>query len=531
MLSSLDFAVIAVYLSFVLFIGWRCSKGNKTSEDYFMAGRSISWLPIALSVAATTLSANGFVGGPGWAYSSGLFAFMMQIAIPLAVAFVIYTTLPACYYLRLTSIYDYVELRLGPRTHLLTVLGFFGNALIQIGSMVFVPALMISYFTGWDLTLVVPVVVLTAVGYTLLGGMRAVIWTDVSQMIVMWTGLFCILAIVLSSLESSPSAIFEAAKASGKLASLDFSFRMDSPNTFWATLIGGFVMWLNYFGFNQVQIQRVLTAKSLKDAKGSFLSSSIIMNTMYFILICMGILLYLFYEGIPFENANVMVPHFISNYMVQGFRGLLVAGVFAAAMSSVDSLFNAMTTVFTKNVYEKHFAPDQGPASLHVSMLISCVFGILVIFVALAGFSKNVESVLRVVGNYISYISGPMAGVYLLSFFAPFANDKGVAWGTLLGFGGVILFCNYFQIGWIWKPAVGLLFTLGAALPGCFLFRKHASSQKGKEYTLGSILERQKASRKIYEGKESLLPFTFDGYVMGALLFFGIQYVVLFSLQ
>ncbi len=147
MLATVDYLVIVVYLSFVLFIGWKSSKGNNTSEDYFMAGRSLAWFPIAMSVAATTISANGFLGGPGWAYTDGLSPYMIQAAIPLAIFFVVYTTLPVCYSLKLTSIYEYIELRLGPRTRLLTVLGFFANAIIQIGSMVFIPSLVISFFT------------------------------------------------------------------------------------------------------------------------------------------------------------------------------------------------------------------------------------------------------------------------------------------------------------------------------------------------------------------------------------------------
>ena len=138
-----------------------------------MAGRSLAWFPIAMSVAATTISANGFLGGPGWAYTDGLSPYMIQAAIPLAIFFVVYTTLPVCYSLKLTSIYEYIELRLGPRTRLLTVLGFFANAIIQIGSMVFIPSLVISFFTGWSMLAVVPLVVLTAIAYTLLGGMKA----------------------------------------------------------------------------------------------------------------------------------------------------------------------------------------------------------------------------------------------------------------------------------------------------------------------------------------------------------------------
>lgn len=531
MLSFPDITVMVIYLSLVLFVGWRCSHENKTSEDYFMARRSLSWFPVAVSIAATTISANSFIGGPGWAYSEGLYPFMINIALPLAVAFVLCTTLPVCYHLRLTSVYEYVELRLGPGTRFLTVLGFFANALIQVGSMVFVPSLMISFFTGWPLSVVVPVVVVVTVLYTLMGGIRAVIWTDVCQMGVMWLSLCFIVYILLSGINLPFSELIHQARSMGKLDSLNFSMDISSSQTFWATLVGGFFMWLNYFGFNQVQIQRVLTSKSIGDAKRSFVNSAVITNVMYFVFMMIGVLLFLFFKGRPFENANAVMFHFISTHLGKGLVGLVVAGIFASAMSSVDSLFNSMTTVFTKDIYERYLTSDKGPVPLKTTMFISAIFGVIVTFVCLLGFSKSVESVLNVVGSYISYLSGPMAAIYILSFFVPCANDKGTVGGVVIGFTATLAFCSFVKVGWIWKPALGFIFTFFAALFFSLLFSSTDQDKKRQQYTLYGVLQQIKASENLSENGVSLLPLAIDRYALVAGLFFIGQYAFLWLLS
>lgn len=532
MLHTLDYLVIAGYLGFVLFIGWTCSKENKTSEDYFMAGRSFSWLPIALSVAATTISANSFIGGPGWAYTEGLYPYMINIAVPLSIFFVVFTTLPVCYHLKLTSIYEYVELRLGPITRNITVFGFFANAIIQIGSMVFVPSLMISFFTEWPLSTVVPVVVLTAIGYTLLGGIRAVIWTDVCQMAVLWGSLIMIVYIIVKGIPLSNSELLIKLSQSGKLNALDFSTDLTSSYSVIATLLGGFIMWVNYFGFNQVQIQRVLTAKSITDAKRSFFSSAVIMNTMYFLFMILGILLFVFFRGRTFTNSNEVMFHFVSTHLPKGFIGLVTAGVFASAMSSVDSLFNSMTTVFIKDVYEKHISPSNDPTSMRTTIGISSLFGIVVTLVALLGFSKSAESVLSVVGNYISYISGPMAAIYFLSFFVTLANDRGTAMGSVIAFVLVIILCSfYIKVGWIWKPAIGFSIAIPLSIFFSILFANRASDTHKKHFTLFAIMREQMTSSKREERGASLLPFTFETYAMLSLVFFALQYVFLWLIS
>ena len=140
-MSAIDIGIVVVYLIAMEAIGFFVGRSNKTQEDYFLAGRSMPWLPVALSVAATMISANSFIGGPGWAYTDGLEPFMQNITVPLACFIAVTVTVPMFYHLKVSSIYEYMELRLGGFTRNLAVIQFFINSLIQVSSMVFIPPL------------------------------------------------------------------------------------------------------------------------------------------------------------------------------------------------------------------------------------------------------------------------------------------------------------------------------------------------------------------------------------------------------
>ncbi len=527
MISTIDAIIIILYIVGLLLIGWRLGKSNESSEDYFLAGRSMPWLPIGLSVAATTISANSFIGGPGWAYNSGISPYMVNIGVPLAIFIILFTTIPVLYNLKLTSIYMYVEMRLGVRTRMLTVIGFLANSIIQISSMVFIPALILKTFTGWSLTVVVPIIVVSAIIYTLLGGIKAVIWTDAVQMVVMWCGLMFSIILILKSIDMDFFETIALAKEAGKLKALDFTLDISVTNGFWATLTGGTVMWIRYFGFDQGQVQRILTAKSMKGVKRSFVVSAFIMNILYFLFMMVGVLLFVFYKGKEFDSVNSVMIDFITNHLPIGVIGLVVAGVFAAAMSSVDSLLNSMSTVFVKDIYERFFVENEAETSLKMSMAISAIWGIIIIVVTLLGFSGTTKSVIAVVGNYISYISGPMCGAFFLSLFTTKANDKGVTFGVIIGFFLTMLFGMKAGASWIWKPAVGLVATFASGYFASMIFKSDKKIEDIRQFTVIGQREKLISENHTQEDGVSILPLSFDKYSWIVLGFFLFQYAFL----
>ncbi len=529
-MSLIDSIIIIAYLALMLFIGYYVGKDNKDKDDYFLAGRSMPWIPIALSVAATMISANGFIGGPGWAYSDGMFPVMVNITTPLAIFFAISVTAPVIYHLKITSIYEYMEKRFGSLSRVLTVLQFFINSLIQVSSMVFIPALIIQTVTGWSLNVIVPVIVILALIYTLIGGIKAVIWTDAIQMVVVVGGVFLIL---INAFQGTGLSIFDTlatVKEAGKLDTMNFALDFHAPNMFWATLIGGGVMWLRYFCFDQVQVQRVLTADSMKGLKRSLVGSAILMNVVYYFMLFVGVILFVFYGGREFENSNSIMITFILEELPVGLIGLIIAGVFAAAMSSVDSLINSMTTVFTKDLYEKYFNKENQEVTLKMSMAISTVIGILIIFVVLIGFSGTVSSILNTVGSYISYFSGPAAGVFILAMFTTKTNDKGASAGFIGGFAFVLFISKTFGVNWLWNPAIG---CFGALIIGYLvsLLTGGETDPEKQKYTAMNIRRTMLAEKVEMEDGVSLVPFAVDRYAKLALGFFVLQYVILAIIQ
>ncbi|ONI38423.1 sodium:solute symporter [Candidatus Epulonipiscium fishelsonii] len=510
----------------MIVIGYIVGKDNETQEDYFLAGRSMSWFPVSLSVAATMISCNAFIGGPGWGYTNGLFPFMQNISVPLSIMLASMIFVPFLYSLRLTSIYEYIELRLGRKTRLLSVIAFLMNSLIQVSSMVFIPALVLNRFTGIDINTIIIIVVIISIVYTLLGGIKAVIITDAIQMIVIWGGVIGGLIYTFGVRDLSFYETFNTAKELGKLNSLDFSFQASifDANGFFAATFGGTVMWLRYFAFDQAQIQRLSTSKSIKDLKKSYVISGILMNLLYFIFVLLGALLFVLFGGQSFENANDVMIMFIQNLPV-GLIGLLLAGLFAAAMSSVDSLLNSMSTVFIKDIYEPYIGRNK-ETNLKLSMTISLFFGILIIFITIIAFSGTTSSILSVIGQYISYISGPSCGLFLLALMTDKANDKGVCIGTTISFFIMIFWVRTLGITWMWNSIIGVVLTcvFGYIIS---LLAKDEPTAHQLTYTIKHYRKKLLEENKLSEDGISILPFKMGMHEIILLGFFLVQFLIL----
>ena len=529
-LSNIDAIIIVAYILLMIGIGYFVGRGNETQEDYFLAGRSMSWFPIALSVAATMISCNAFIGGPGWGYESGLLPFMQNISVPFSIFISLTIFVPFLYSIKLTSIYEYIELRLGKRTRLISVVAFLVNSLIQVSSMVFIPALVLNRFTGVDITIIIVAVVVISIIYTLLGGIKAVIITDAIQMIVIWGG---VVGGIIYTFVVNDISFFETIKSAqeiGKLNALDFSIETSiiNENGFFAATIGGAVMWLRYFAFDQSQIQRLNTAKSIKDLKKSFVISGILMNLLFFIFVLLGALLFVVFKGVPFGNTNDVMITFIQNLPV-GLIGILLAGLFAAAMSSVDSILNSMSTVFIKDIYEPHFSNGK-EADLKLSMFISALWGVLIIFVTIIAFSGTTSSILAVIGQYISYITGPSCAIFLLAMLTDKANDKGVSIGAIISFLIMIFVVRHFEITWMWNSIIGVVitFVLGYLFS---ILSKDKSTSENLKYTVKHHRQTLINENRVMEDGVNVLPFKIGIYEVILLGFFILQFGILFIIS
>ncbi|WP_137789218.1 sodium/solute symporter [Bacillus sp. E(2018)] len=529
-MSWIDMTIIAVYMITLIIMGYKLGKGNHTQDDYFVGGRSVATLPIALSIAATTVSANGFIGGPGWSYESGMIAFMLNFSIPLVLILTLSIFLPFFYNLRVTSIYEYIEMRLGGKSRLLVVFGFIVSNVIQVGSFLFIPSLVIQTFTGWSLTFVVPLVVAVSILYTLLGGIKAVIWTDAVQMVVLWGAVIASVVIILINLDIGFFEAMKVVKQEGKLDALDFSLEAQLENGVWVGLIGGLFMWLKYYATDQTQTQRMFAAKSINEVKRSICISGFVMNSMYFVFMFMGVLLFVYFGGREFSNSNNIMITFIANNVPVGVLGLLLAGIFAAAMSSIDSVLNSVTTVFIKDIYEK-FVSKGKQASLKVSMIFTFVFGLLLIVFTLLAFSGTTASILKTVGSYLSYFSGAILAMFLLAMFTKRANDNGVAIGFVLGIIVTTYIGNLGLVNWLWNYPIGCVISFIIGYSASLLFSKNRKLEVEEFTYQGQRLKLIADGNTTDANGHSILPGGFDRYSYALLGLFIAQFVILGLIQ
>jgi len=249
-------------------------------------------------------------------------------------------------------------------------------------------------------------------------------------------------------------------KESGKLMSLDFNTNLKAANTFWAGLFGGGILHIAYFGVDQTQVQRVLTAKSLDNTKYSLWFSGVFSVVQMFLFLIIGVVLFVFYKGQTFNNANEVYIKFALEEIPKGYLGVIIAAVFAATMSSIDSSLNSMTTVFMKDIYEVHFQKKIKTLSeIDVTRIITGIFGILIAYFAFNVSASN-SSVLEIISKYGSYLLGAMLGVFSLGMFTIKADERGVLIGFILGILGTAIISYNFNIFWMWNNLVGFLITI-----------------------------------------------------------------------
>ncbi|MGO0910075.1 sodium:solute symporter family transporter [Clostridioides difficile] len=238
-----------------------------------------------------------------------------------------------------------------------------------------------------------------------------------------------------------------------------------------------------------------------------------------------------FYGGRTFETSNEIMITFILNELPVGAIGIIIAGVFAAAMSSIDSILNSMTTVFTKDIYEFYFKKDNKESSLKVTMIITVVIGVVMTGFIIMGFGGSIKSILDLVGNYISYFAGPATGAFVLAMFTYKANDKGVSIGFIVGLVLGFFISNKYNVSWLWNPAIGATITLIFGYIFSVILKKNHKVDDIKKYTAFGM-----RNHLISQGMDkvdgvSIVPFSLGKQELIVLAFFIIQYIILFLIQ
>ncbi len=448
--GTLNWSILIVYIALNLLLGWVLSKRVATAEDFYLGRRTTPWWAIGISVIATYVSALSFLGGPAWSYSESLAVIAIHLNYPIVVFVVITVFLPFFFNSGVASIYDYMENRFGPTSRLVISSVFLISQALTSAAILYATSLVIEFITGIDVKTAIVIVTVVALIYTMMGGITAVIWTDVIQAGVLFVGAFIIMFALVDSLPMPIGELLADLKAQGKTNPLNFSFDLSVEATVWSGVIAMSLFHITVYGANQMMVQRTLAAKNIGDAKKSFLLMGFVAFFIYFLFFFLGILFYGYYGGQEFENGNTIILDFAANYGLPGLMGIIAAAIVAASMSSLDSSFNSLATISTVDFYQKYFRKNESPEHyLKVSRGFTVFWAVLIIVPAIV-YSSFEGSVLQTLSKIGSYFVGAKLSMYGLGFFSKQTTEKGLLVGVVFGFVMVWYLSTQTDIAWPW---------------------------------------------------------------------------------
>lgn len=291
----INWAIVLGYLAYISIDGIRRAKGTKKLEGYFLGNRNLPWWVVGLSVMATQLSAITMIGTTGQGANDGMRFVQFYFGLPVALVILGVTLVPFLHKAKVYTAYEFLERRFDARTRSLTSLLFLLSRGLSCGTIIAAPAVVFSSIFGWPVLWSVALIGVPTVLYTMIGGVQAVAWTDVKQMVLVITAIVAVIIVLLVRIPVSPDDALRIAGAAGRLDIFDFEFTLTKQYTFWSGIIGGTFLMLSYFGTDQSQVQRYLTAKSVDEARSSHLISAYWKIPLQALVLLIGVLVFVFY--------------------------------------------------------------------------------------------------------------------------------------------------------------------------------------------------------------------------------------------
>ncbi|NII82645.1 MULTISPECIES: sodium:solute symporter [unclassified Pedobacter] len=468
-LPVVDLAIIFIYLVGMILVGVYFSRKNKNSEQFTKASGLIPGWAIGLSIYATFLSSNTFLGVPGKAFGSNWNAFVFSISMPLAAWIASKYFVPFYRNTGEISAYTHLEKRFGAWARVYAVICFLLTQLARMGSIFFGIALSLQALTGYSMQMIMIVMGICIIVYTVLGGIEAVIWTEVVQAVVKTFGALLILYLIISNMPGGVSKVVEIGKSADKF-SLG-SFKLDFVgSSFWVVLLYGFFINLNNFGMDQNYIQRYHTASSSKAASKSIWLCVWLYIPASLLFFIIGSCLYAYYEInpelvqsikhqvaierlplhasaaevlkvqhtlLPSDYGDKIMPHFMVTKIPIGLVGLIVSAILSAAMSTISSGMNASATVFSVDIYKRYFKPDvtekQNLSLLHLATI---GFGLLGMIAGIA--MIGVKSILDIWWELSGIFAAGMLGLFLLGIISRQTKNHEAITATTIGIAVII---------------------------------------------------------------------------------------------
>jgi SSS family transporter len=545
----INWTIVVAYLVYVVWDGLRRSKDTRSISGYFVANRSLSWWVVGLSVMATQLSAVTMIGTTGQGATVGMSFIQIYLGLPLAMVILGVTIVPLLHGSGVYTAYEYLERRFDAKTRSLTSLLFLLSRGMSCGTIIAAPAVVFGAIWGIPVSWSVALIGVPTVIYTMVGGVQAVAWADVKQMVLIVVALIGVMAALLLQMPIDPHEGLRIAGATGRLQVFDFSFDLSETYTFWSGMIGGTFLMLSYFGTDQSQVQRFLTARSVDEAKSSLLMSAYWKIPLQALVLLVGIGVFLYYQFVrppllynpahetrvaaergaayaelerryddaftqrqaaalavadadgdpaeslamesfrereadlqairgealalaeevteePAADVNYIVPRFVLSELPIGLAGLFIAGVMAAAMSSIAAELNSLSTATVIDFYRRWWRREADDAHyLAVSKAATAFWGIFACVVAT--YAATLGSLIEVVNQFGSFFYGSILGVFLLALIRR-ASARGAFVGLIAGMTVVGLVAFGTDVAYLWQNVIGaaVVVAVGVTLGG-----------------------------------------------------------------
>ena len=441
-LGAIDLAVVAVYLAGTFGIALYFSRQHGSTEEFFLGGRRMPWFAVGLSIMASLLSTISYLSPPGETIKFGVASFTAIISLPFSIVLIFWFGVPFFMRLNLTSAYEYLEYRFNYTARVMAAVLFIFLRLGWMGVVVYTSSLALSEMSGYEIDSVILVVGVFATVYTAVGGIRAVIWTDVVQALTLVLGVIVTIGYIAYVTDSGIGDWWEAAGTVRQehTSPIIFSWDITIQRTVVTFAISGF-FWIICTHFSdQVVLQRYFATTSLKAARRSYLVNVVFDTTMMVLLAVCGLALLHFYtqhpsylhggEVSPTEGADKVFPYFISHQLPAGIGGLILAALVAAAMSSIDSGVNSVTAVVTTDLVARSNRGSGSAASVRTARILTLVIGAVATGMALwvTRIAKN-TNIVELMPKGFNMFLGPLSSFFFIGMFLPRVR----AWSAIGG--------------------------------------------------------------------------------------------------
>jgi SSS family transporter len=473
-IGTLDFVIIVLYIVGITLLGLWFRRGQQNIRDYFLGGRRTPWWALALSIVATETSTLTVIGTPALAFAGNLGFLQLVIGYQVARVVICLLFIPQYFRGEFFTAYELIEKRFGSRMRKIAASTFLVTRALAEGVRVAAIGLVVrvAFGTG-EVTSVVLITLLTLL-YTFHGGLSAVIWTDVAQLAIYVGGAIAAFFLLLEKIPGGWAEVVRVAAAHGdKLNMFDFTVNLTSTYTFWSGVIGGTFLTTASHGTDQLMVQRLLAAKNAGDSRKALLASGILVFAQFALFLVLGVMLYVFHGApalVKGRSYDPIFPEFIVSHMPSGWAGLMIAAIFAAAMSTTSGTLSSLasSSVVDFSRIQQHDAQSE-ERFLRYSRRMTLVWGVVLLALGTLNWGPLLQAGLQI----FSIVAGSLLGLFLLGTLNQRATPNGALAGMISGL-AVMLYVKFFtNVAWTWYVLVGTSMTFLVGSLSSLLLRKN----------------------------------------------------------